>query len=214
MMLAGIRQCETTGKWSVLSGKCMYLTEESALYAYRQHMEGRICSQNEREQGPVDVGIYSMAGSGTRFIESFMDHIGALYSQRHTDDPQPCFGLRRIIPVRNPRDIYLTHKHRRHTKTDLEFVSTFAEFMWNTEQMTTFYFALDVDKKYRAQMLRECALFCGMPIETVDSFAWGNTHMSDRDRSISLSSEIESRLRFAMSWYHHYTTNWGHSNGA
>lgn len=214
MSQAPIIQCGTTKRFSVGSGKCMYPTEEAALTAYKDFVENKVCSHMEQEVGTVHVGLYTIPGTGTRFAERLLDHLGVIYSARHTDDPQPCFGLKRIVMVRNPYDTYLSHanmKEPRHTKSDLEFISTFAEYIWNTSHMDAFYLPLDIEPDYRDLLIAECASFCGVDRKNSIGFKWENRDASERDMTKEVSSDMKKHLRFAYNWYQHYTAFWGRS---
>jgi len=213
--VAPVSSCQKTGRWSVLGGKCMYSSEAEALKVYKDLIEYPLCNQMEEEQGRVDVGLYTIQATGTRFVSRFLEHIGAIYSRRHIDDPQPCFGLRRIVTVRDPIDLYLSHKGRleprKYTRSDLEFVSVFAEYIWNTSQMEAFYFPLDIDPQYRQQLLAECAAFCGR--EYAEDFLWSNDEASGCANNAEISDEMRRHLQFAVNWYSQYTVFWGTRNG-
>lgn len=164
------------------------------------------------------VGIYSIPATGTRFVSEYLRYIGADYSRRHVGDPPPCPEWRRILPVRNPYDCYLSHKHKGHTRSDAEFVSKWGSYIWRTQWMDAFYFPLDVPEANRLIMLQQCAQFCGIEpdLNKIWDFEWKQVGKSERDRSKEVPEEIRNQLKFAHEWYEHYTVFWGkhirHSN--
>jgi len=159
------------------------------------------------------VGLYSIPATGTRFVASALRHLGADYSRRHVGDVIRIPEWLRVLPVRNPYDCYCSHMHHGHSKTDAEFISKWAYYIWRTQWMDAFYFPLDVPEDNRRGVLQSLMSFCGLErdMSLIDSFQWEVIGKTEHD----LDGEIHG-LGFAKEWYDHYTLYWGvhmrHSN--
>lgn len=157
------------------------------------------------------VGLYTIPSTGTRFVSGFLRYIGADYSRRHVGDPPPCPEWRRVLTVRSPYQTYLSHKHE-HPKSDIDFVTLYANYIWRTQWMDAFYFALDVPEENRIGMLGELSKFCEIDPdwEKIKLFEWNfDKFKSTRDRSEKVPEHMFEHLAFAREWYAHYTVFWG-----
>jgi hypothetical protein len=157
------------------------------------------------------IGLYSIPATGTRFVASALSHIGADFSRRHVGYMPPVPEWRRVLPVRDPYECYLSHMHHGYSKTDSEFVSKWASYLWRTQWMDAFYFPIDTIPHNRQVVIQSLMTFCGKSFDgdVIDSFVWKNEHASDRDRELEVPEHVKHQLAFAKEWHKHYTLFWG-----
>ena len=158
------------------------------------------------------VGLYTIPATGTRFVSQILRDMGADYSRRHVGDPPPVPEWRRVLTVRHPYDTYLSHMHMGHSKTDAEFVSKWAHYIWKTQWMDAFYFPLDVKPENREVLIQDLMHFCDVPrtMDFIRSVEWSSkNYESDRDRSAQVPPSVRELLKFAVEWYEHYTVFFG-----
>ena len=162
------------------------------------------------------ITVYSIPHTGTMFAMAYLNFLEMPYHQRHAGEPMTRPEKKRIIPVRNPYDCYLSHQYENeYNYRDEDFISLWATFIWRTEHMDCFYFPLDVGVNHRFKMLMALAEFVGSCVKwnVIKEFEWG-TYDSEsiRDRSLECPDNMKGYLGFAHEWYKHYTQRWGCHN--
>ncbi len=152
------------------------------------------------------IGLYSIPATGTNFVQSALAHIGADFTRRHVGQPMSRPEWRRVLPVRNPYDCYQSHMHHGYSKSDAEFITKWAAYMWRTQWMDAFYFPLDVAICNREIVLQSLMDFCGVErnMDLIDSFDWKPVYVTEDKREFEPPD-----LEFAEEWHKHYTLHWG-----
>jgi hypothetical protein len=148
----------------------------------------------------MNITIYSIPHSGTRFVESFFRHCGVMTSRRHVgyklvgkDGVVP--DGHRIIPIRNPYQCYMSNLYRRRAKfSDAEFIGYWGKLMLREG------FHFPIETKNRLGVMRAALDYVGRdgPIET---FQWEPVNTSNRPRDSEPPENIKKALDFAMEWY-------------
>ena len=144
-------------------------------------------------------------------MSNYLRHIGADYSRRHVGDPPPCPEWRRVLTVRHPHEVYLSHRYKNPPQTDLQFLALYGNYIWRTQWMDAFYFPLDVPEADRRALLQGLQAWCGLErdMDLIDSFEWSAVGKSKRDRSLEVPEHMIKPLEFAVEWYEYYKIFWG-----
>ena len=147
----------------------------------------------------MQVAIYSIPHTGTRFVSEFLRHCGVVYSRQHVTDPAP-FEKKWVVPVRNPYECYLSHRHKNPPQGDAEFLSLWGRLMYELQGREVFYVPLDIDPARRHGMLKRLLEFCEVERD-IYSFEWQWIGKSNRDRSLTVPDDMLEYLKFAYEWY-------------
>jgi len=164
--------------------------------------------------------VYSVPGTGTRFIMTFFSSQDIHIRVRHVNERMLLDEQRRIFPVRHPHDCWLTWNRTRYGipqhERDIEFLGLWANFLWKTEQLNGFYFPIDIAAGDRISMLTEAVRYMGfepnLPKMQVFAFAWqpvGSSKGPETPPDKEIPGPIYAALQGAVEWYEYYTEVWG-----
>ena len=145
---------------------------------------------------PRLVSVVTIPHTGTRFVCEFLRYIGANYSRRHVGDKPHPNEKHLIVTVRNPHDVYLSHRYKNPPQTDAEFLSLYKTYFAEIANKDVFYFPLDT--KDRGKLLHELAQYAECPYK---SFPWVPVGETKRDRSLAVPDAMRQSLQQAHLWY-------------
>lgn len=158
------------------------------------------------------TAVYSMQGTGTRFILKFFKHHGNPIWHRHVTRPIAEPEERVIVPVRNPIDCLRTWKRNRYNFTDEEFIAKWGEYILKTANKDAFYFPLDIAENRRVLLLTHAIQFIGVEPKKdfIRQYAkdWAPVGAGDGS-DVELEQSTIDALDFAVAWYRHYTEHYG-----
>lgn len=154
------------------------------------------------------LGLYTIPHTGTRFVHDILRKHKIYIKQRHVAAPQTCPEWRRVLTVRHPHDCYLTHRRRFPNNTDENFVAMWGHYIWRTQWMDAFYFALDVIPDNRVIMLQQLISFCNATpnFDIIYAIAeeWPKVGTTKKEEE-EFPEHMIKPLEFAVEWYNHYT---------
>ena len=158
----------------------------------------------------VRVGLYTIPHTGTRFVMEILRHLGADVNQRHVNCDPVVPEHRKVLTLRHPHKVYLTHQYKYVKKTETEFISMYLEYLFRTEHMDAFYFPLEGAEDNREGVIQRLQAWCGLPTDydKVRAFEWKTVGASGRPET-EVPPEMVEALKPAVEWYEHYMLNWG-----
>ena len=149
--------------------------------------------------------LMSVQHTGTRFTASFLESLGVIYLQYHTD-PKSVTRLawetknKAVIPVRDPLLAYLsTHMRSPKRPSNLNEVIIRYDVMLEMEKRFEHVY-LNLNTDDRSKELRKVADFCGYPKDAGINFTWspvGNNAAEPIDLKMweVLSDKLESGIK-------------------
>lgn len=149
----------------------------------------------------MNITIYSIPHTGTRFVESLFRLHGIRTSRRHVGHKLAHDDGLKVVPVRNPYDCYVSHCHRHPGRlTDAEFVALWGRMIWKSEGALFF----PLDTKDRNGLIRHALRKVGYDGEIKD-FEWKAINTSTHDNVFP--EHMKLALSFAYEWYLERTNN-------
>lgn len=154
-----------------------------------------------------DLGVYSLQGTGTRFVVAFFADQGVEVPFRHLGQN---LADRPIYPVRNPYDCYLSHRSRKEVD-ELQFVARWGQYIAETARKVGFYFALDTGE--REPMLSRLCEYAGLTPDRdrLRAFAadWTPVGATRPKDNRPIPKRMLQALNFAHDWYLYFTPRYG-----
>jgi len=131
--------------------------------------------------------IWSIPGTGTRFVQSFFHYQGVAPEYFHAGSQIP--DIRLVIPLRHPIDCYQTNVHRGNFDM-AQFIGWWHELIFRAVDA----FIFPIEQK-REQIERSACEFVGIPYR--EGFPWVPVGTSEHDRDRPDVPE----LAFAVDWF-------------
>ncbi len=138
--------------------------------------------------------IWSIQGTGTRFVKSFFHYLGFAPDFSHVGTFVPS-DLALIIPKRHPYECYNSHVQR--PNFDMaEFIGWWHTLIYKAAHSDSMLFPIAAKNEVLEKAVCE---FVGIPHTA--GFPWVPVGSSGRDRSLQAHLAVVDELQFAVDWF-------------